>query len=70
MKRQRLKGRRTYLAFGTALAGSIALLIWNHFEPGLLSPALQAQLEAVVACCTVGLGLRSITSTPPGQSGQ
>ena len=65
-----LKGYRTYAVFGVGLLGAIGLLIWCHFEPGLLSDSMQSLLEGIAMTSTIGLGLRKITTTPPGQAGE
>lgn len=64
-----MTGYKTYTVFGCAFAVAMALLLWDHFEPGLLSEVIAAQMEAVVVCSVAGLGLRAVTTTPAGKAG-
>ena len=65
-----LKGRRTYLFFGSTGVLSLTLLIWCHYVPGLLPDEVQGYLVQAVGFSLAGLGLRAITTTPPGRAGE
>ena len=63
------KGKRTYIFFGTNAAIAVGLLIWCGYKPDLLSGEVQAMLTVALGYSLSGLGLRFLTSTPPGESG-
>ena len=63
------KGYRSNIIHGLGLLGAFALLIWCHYEPGLLSEGMQGMLEGIAGWSAISLGLRQISDTPSGKSG-